>query len=1003
MAVKLEHQEIADFLTDTYGWQADSIARFAGEIQLNFKCNLSNTKAYNVKLFPEGTEARYIDFLCETHKHSSQNKTIKVASVASNNGSYIHNCRFRGKAYRAIVLEWVEGQLLSDLVYHPPEILQRWGEIAAQIQSQLSTFKHDYTSRVYEWDPLQLLSHENKIESIQSEDRKKLIQNIFSSFKKDKLEFAALPQSINHNDLHAENILVGFQDNNVEISGVIDFGDVLYTARINELAISCAYAMMGKKDILSAAGKLITGYTAVTRLSAIEIKYLEILIKARLSISVLLSANKRSRGITDPYQFVSEGPAWEVLEKLVSLPNEFIHYYFRSAAGFSAHPKEEGFNSWLNENRDAFSNVMTVDHRSVGEIDLSVGSLVIPSTTELFNVQHFERRISDHMEERGLDIAHGGYGELRPFYTSDNYEVENDEGYQWRTRHLGIDLWTRAAAYRSTETAVYCPYDGEVVGSYNNNITCDYGPTIIIKHLAGKLEFYTLYGHLSQDSLEISPKGKIVKGGEQLGFLGNNTENGEWPPHLHFQVMLSLLGNKNNFPGVCYDWEWDVWKSICPNPQMLIPRFTRDVSEQKSSSDLLAARKFLLGKNLSVSYNVPLVILRGHKQFLYDETGRRYLDTVNNVAHVGHEHPRLGKIAAAQIQLLNTNTRYLHPLLLEYAEKLLATLPSHLTRVYFTNSGSEANELALRLAHSKTHSTQRMVYRMGYHGNTSNTVAVSSYKFDRKGGQGSSSNTKVINYVSKDSLDSKTEAATTLSKVKKHLAKYGACTFIGESILSCAGQEELDKNFVQELYKLIQSTNGVCIADEVQTGFGRVGERFWAFQLHEVKPDIVTMGKPIGNGHPIGAVALTEELAELFNNGMEYFNTYGGNPVSMAIASTVLDIISDEHLQENASKLERLFYEEGAAITLPNNITMKCKGKGLFLGLEFHNNSHPATDFVSYIKNRMRNRGILMSSDGLYENILKIKPPMCFTEGDLKRIFSNLQLISDEYGVLIRD
>ena len=615
---------------------------------------------------------------------------------------------------------------------------------------------------------------------------------------------------------------------------------------------------------------------------------------------------------------------------------------------------------------------MKFENHALEPIDLSVSSSVIPSTSELETIDLFQKRIDSYLDENKLDAAYGGYGEIRPIYTTDNYETENDEGYQWRTQHLGLDIWSSITDNEGIRRKIYCPLDGEVVCSYNNNVNCDYGGTLILKHSIEDLEFYTLYGHLSLDSLELSPLGRKVKSGDHIAYLGNKEENGNWPPHLHFQIILDLMKNETNFPGVAFTHEYNIWKSICPDPFLLSPYLKAPENTITNETDLLTKRADILGKNLSTSYNKKLTIVRGHMQYLYDINGRRYLDTVNNVAHVGHENPYVNKAAINQIQLLNTNTRYLHPEIITYAEKLLATFPSHFTRVYFTNSGSEANELALRIASSKTKNSEKLVLKMGYHGNTQNTIDVSSYKFERSGGTGIREEISMINYFQKGDKNPKDEY---LKMVDKIIDSKGPLSFIHESIMSCAGQVELESEVLRSIYRKIQDSGGVCIADEVQTGFGRVGSNFWAFELHDVKPDIVTMGKPIGNGHPIGAVVYTEELAESFDNGMEYFNTFAGNPVSMKIANAVMEVIEEEQMMTHAKKMEELFYESAEKLVWPADVKAISRGKGLFLGIELMESGKEASRFAAFIKNRMRERGILMSSDGLHENCLLYTSP----------------------------
>src|SRR5690349_17111888 len=307
---------------------------------------------------------------------------------------------------------------------------------------------------------------------------------------------------------------------------------------------------------------------------------------------------------------------------------------------------------------------------------------------------------------------------------------------------------------------------------------------------------------------------------------------------------------------------------------------------------LIETRRRLLGRNLSIAYDNPINIVRGSMQYLYDDRGRQYLDGYNNVAHVGHCHPKVVQAAYEQMQLLNTNTRYLHDGILSYAERLTATLPDPLSVCYFVNSGSEANELALRLARAHTSARDMIVLDHAYHGNTTTLIDLSPYKHDGPGGNGPPS------WVHKVPLPRTSEDAQNVIDVIKNGERL--CGFIAESMPSVAGQIVLPPGYLNKVYDVVRAAGGVCIADEVQTGYGRVGTHFWAFESYGVVPDVVVLGKPIGNGHPIGAVITTPEIAASFDNGMEFFSTFGGNTVSCAIGLAVLEVVQEEKLQTHA-------------------------------------------------------------------------------------------------------
>ena len=400
---------------------------------------------------------------------------------------------------------------------------------------------------------------------------------------------------------------------------------------------------------------------------------------------------------------------------------------------------------------------------------------------------------------------------------------------------------------------------------------------------------------------------------------------------------------------------------------------------------LVETRRRLLGRNLSIAYENPVNIVRGSMQYLYDAEGRRFLDGYNNVAHVGHCHPRVVQAAYEQMQLLNTNTRYLHDAILDYAERLTATLPNPLNVCYFVNSGSEANELAIRLARAYTNARDMIVLDHAYHGNTTTLIDISPYKHDGPGGNGPPA------WVHKVPLPRTIDDAQNVIDVIKNRDKL--CGFIAESMPSVAGQIVLPPGYLNKVYDVVRGAGGVCIADEVQTGYGRIGTHFWAFESYGVVPDIVVLGKPIGNGHPIGAVITTPEIAASFDNGMEFFSTFGGNTVSCAIGVAVLEVVQEEKLQSHALAVGEQLLSGLRELQQHHAIFGDVRGSGFFLGVELIKDSEPATSEAHRIVNAMRDNGILIGTDGPSHNVLKIRPPMPFSMTDADRFLTTLRKI----------
>ena len=432
----------------------------------------------------------------------------------------------------------------------------------------------------------------------------------------------------------------------------------------------------------------------------------------------------------------------------------------------------------------------------------------------------------------------------------------------------------------------------------------------------------------------------------------------------------------------------------------------------QTPTTILEKRTQYLNPSLSISYNNPLKIVRGHMQYLYDENGRSYLDAVNNVPHVGHCHPHVVQAGQRQMAILNTNTRYLHDTIVNYAERLASKFPDPLNVVYFVCSGSEANELALRLARSVTGRKDMLVLDAAYHGNTGELVNMSPYKFNGRGGQGAPDYVHVLpmpdpyrgKFKGYGRSTGQQYAQAVQATVEK-LVQQGTppAGFIEETLLGCGGQIVMPDGYLQEAFKIVRAAGGLCIADEVQIGFGRVGSHFWGFETQNVIPDIVTMGKPIGNGHPLAAVITTREIADAFNNGMEYFNTFGGNPVSCAIGTAVLDVIEQENLQQNALAVGNHLMDGLRRLQEKYAIIGDVRGRGLYIGAELvrdRQTLEPAGEEASTIANAMKENGILISTDGPYHNVLKIKPPIIFTKENANQLVSTLDDILSKHDRL---
>jgi 4-aminobutyrate aminotransferase-like enzyme len=558
---------------------------------------------------------------------------------------------------------------------------------------------------------------------------------------------------------------------------------------------------------------------------------------------------------------------------------------------------------------------------------------------------------------------------------------------------------------------VRAPLSGVVHSFANNAAPFDYGPCIVLEHRvadeAGALCFHTLYGHLSAASLAGLAVGQAVRQGDRLATLGDFPENGNWPPHLHLQIVLDMLDQRGDFIGSCLPSERALWLNLCPDPNLLarVPE-TLFPASPPAVEDLVARREKRLGANLSVAYREPLHLVRGFGQWLWDADGQRYLDAYNNVPQVGHSHPKVVRAASAQLALLNTNTRYLHETILRYASRLTAKLPEPLSVCYFTASGSEANELALRLARGHSGHRDMVVMAGAYHGHTTALVDLSPYKHSGPGGEGPPDWVHVSplpdtyrGEYRADPSDPTDPGARYAARVAEVIASAHArgrriAGYLAESMPSVGGQIVLPEGFLPAVYAAVRAAGGLCIADEVQTGFGRTGETFWAFERYGVTPDIVVLGKPIANGYPMGAVVTTPAVARSFANGMEYFSTFGGSTAACAAALATLEVTEEEGLQANAAEVGSRLVRGLRRLAARHPLIGDVRGAGLFLGVELvrdRTTLEPAGAEAGEVANRMRELGVLLGTDGPFHNVLKIRPPLCFSAADADFLLERLE------------
>jgi 4-aminobutyrate aminotransferase-like enzyme/Ser/Thr protein kinase RdoA (MazF antagonist) len=933
--------------------------------------------------------------------------------VAAKSGDLISEIQSStGESHMVRLVTYLPGIPMGSVKRHSAGLLDDLGRCVGEMDRAMADFDHPGAHRDFYWDLAKGLEIVKEYQAlIPDADLRKLIGKFALDYEQYVTPlFPNLRKSVIHNDANDYNVIVGGNDDlytrNQRVVGIIDFGDMVYSHTVGNLAIAIAYAILDKSDPLRTAAHMVKGYHRGYPLTEDEIASLYLMVCMRLCMSACIAVHQLKQHPGNEYLAISQLPIQRTLPALAEIHPRFAEAAFRQACGLTPLPHSQAICNGLKRNRDAMAPILDIDLRTapLKIFDLSVASSLVHGNPEKNTEPYITKRLRAEMQTANAKAGIGRYNEARMLYTSPLFVTGNVPTAEHRTVHIGIDLFAETGA------AVHAPIAGKVFAFSNNDAPQDYGPVVILEHTTDNGEpFYTLFGHLSPDSLEGLYVGKPIACGERFGRIGAADINGGWTPHLHFQIITDLLDMGCDFPGVVRSGERSLWTLFSPDPNLVIgiPQ-DRFPATYPSISDTLAARRKYTGRNLSISYRNPIKMVRGWRQYLFDDTGRRYLDAYNNIPHVGHCHPKVVEAASRQMSVLSTNTRYLHDLINRYAERLCATMPESLSVCFFVNSASEGNELALRLARAYTGQRDMIVLEAAYHGNTTSLIDISPYKHEGPGGKGPPAwvHTAPIpdlyrGLYRSDDLKAARKYAGHVDDIIRELKGkgIGLAGFIAETCPSVAGQIFLPQGYLPEVYRHVREAGGLCIADEVQTGYGRIGTHFYAFEAENLVPDIVVLGKPIGNGHPISAVVTTPEIAETFDNGMEFFSSFGGNTVSCAVGLTVLEVVLEENLQANALKAGKRLLAGMKPFIERYPIVGDVRGSGLFLGIELvrsRETLEPAKEEAEFIVNRMRDAGILLGTDGPFENVIKIRPPMPFDESNADLLVANMEQILEE-------
>ncbi|WP_022665685.1 aminotransferase class III-fold pyridoxal phosphate-dependent enzyme [Desulfospira joergensenii] len=971
--------------------------RLDGEYDLNFRINSTHI----LKVMREGCPTDIVDLQCSALDHLNAFSLPLV--VPSQKGRPFEICKDEKGCDRILwMLENIEGKTWAEFKPKTCDLVLKLGETIGAMDNALKGFHHSALHREFKWHLPSGGWIGEHLGMIADEPRQKVLQQILDDFSGIKTDLDELPAQAVHNDINDYNILViGSLEAPPAVSGIIDLGDMCLSPVVCDLAIAAAYMVLDHPDPESVLENLVKGFHSECPLSPKEIDMIWPLLRLRLAVSVVNSTMMAREKPDDPYVLISQGPAWAFLESQKVNP-DLIAARLRAACGFGVNDKARSVMEWLNKNRGGFAPVLGRSLDALPRVSLSVADSTLPQNP--FDLTPDEAGTLG-VEAQGFHL--GYYAEPRLIYTDRAFYKGPFKASNRRTVHIGVDIFAPAG------TRVFAPLNAVVEAVENRKDNLDYGGLVILCHETGEgSPFFTLYGHLNPESIGSMAPGQSIEKGEAFAALGEPDHNGGWAPHLHFQT--GLIHVDPNWPGAVDPDERTFWSSLYPNPAALLNlEDERLVYQPPSKAGILAQRRERFGQNLKLTYTDPIMFLRGWKTHLFDEWGRPFLDSYNNVPHVGHAHPRIQAVAADQLKRMNSNTRYLHPSQIAFAEKIASYMPEPLSICFFVNSGSEANELSLRLARAHTGGRDMITPDHGYHGNTTGCIDISAYKFNAKGGVGPSEWVHLIevadNFRGRFRRGGADIAQKYADLVDGALADIRAgkgklAGFIAETFPSVGGQIIPPKGYLPAVYEKIRNAGGVCIADEVQTGLGRLGDFFFGFEHQGAVPDIVVLGKPIGNGHPLGVVVTTKEIAGSFAKGPEFFSTFGGSTLSCRTGLEVLRIVEDERLQENARKMGNKLLAGLRDLQEKYEVVGDVRGCGLFIGLDLVTDPQtrePGTVLAGYVKNRMREHRILMGSEGPHDNILKIRPPMTVETEDIDYILETMDRVLAEAQSLL--
>jgi 4-aminobutyrate aminotransferase-like enzyme/Ser/Thr protein kinase RdoA (MazF antagonist) len=928
---------IAEILAQEFGLRAVAQSPLGGEVDQNVAVDLSDGSRVVVKISPPGADADEIRWRhglqALAGRRGALGSVQVTTAVAARNGDTAVGIDRDGTRRIVTVQSWLAGRTLSELNSHSPQLLGELGLTAARMVQALAPATASPGPTTHHWDVLRSAeSIAEGIDAVEDPARQTQVRRIVGWFDRAMNGHrAGLPLSVVHQDLNDFNVLARpGADGRHHVHAVLDFADALHTARIGELAVAVAYSMLRKANPLSAAAAVIQGYATELELTEDELAVLYPLAATRLCVNAV-TWTKRCAESGTSYGHERVKHTWPAIAFLATTPPEVGELVFRAAAGAPVEPVRPVLGAGA--------------QRPVPGLEL------VP-----FEPAH-ERPGHDDHTRLGRHLQSDAGTVVRRTTASG----------EAATLRLGVEIAS--------------PRPFEVVAPHASVVEERSTPYLILRHEGAE----TIWSRWTGLDSSLSA-GASVAAGDPIGAAQTN---------LRVAIFRSLETAHAAGRQLVPPSEAAAWAVVSPDPSEFIGLGARpgDATDW-TAAKVLATRNVRFARSQRSYYDRPMNLVGGRGSWLYDEFGRGYLDAMNNVSHVGHSNPRVVEAATAQLWRLNTNSRFLYQGIAEYAERLTALLPNSLEVVFLVCSGSEANDLAVRIARTVTGRADVLVVDGAYHGNTSVITGLSPNRYKGPGGTGPDPATHEVQQPNRyrgpfgyDDPDAGSKYAADVQRQVDRLMALGTppAAFIAESAMGTAGSIFYPDGYLARAHASVRAVGGLCIADEVQVGFGRLGDVFWGFESQGVVPDIVTMGKPIGNGHPMAAVVTTREIADAFDTGMRYFNTFGGNPVSCAIGTAVLEEIAERDLQTHAAETGRIFKQRLDELAGRHELIGDVRGHGMYLGVELVRDratKEPAAREALMVSELMKDEGMLVYPTGMADNVLKLKPPLTFTSAD---------------------